>query len=61
MDRKKLGKAAVGTGAVMTGVGALIGGPLGRRMAGFGMAHMLLGGANLIQARSFKRQLNKFM
>lgn len=64
MNRDKISIAAIGTGAVITGIGAFMGGRLGHRIAGFGMAQMLVGGANLIHTsayNSMKRQINKLM
>lgn len=51
--KKKLSpasKTALTTGALVTGAGALIGGRLGFSIAGFGVAHMILGGADLIKS-----------
>lgn len=54
-------KTAVGTGAVVTGVGALIGGRIGYSIAGFGLAHMVLGGANLIHASAFRNMKSQIL
>jgi hypothetical protein len=35
--------AVAGTGAVVTGVGRMVGGRLGALISGFGMAHIVLG------------------
>jgi hypothetical protein len=35
--------AVAGTGAVVTGVGRLVGGRLGAMISGFGLAHVVLG------------------
>ena len=51
--KKKLSpasKAALTTGAMVAGAGALIGGRLGFSIAGFGVAHMVLGGADMIKS-----------
>jgi len=40
---KKSNMAFTGVGAAVTGIGALVGGSLGAGIAGFGLAHIVLG------------------
>ncbi|MCR4441717.1 MAG: hypothetical protein QHH10_06185 [Peptococcaceae bacterium] len=43
MPKDTTGWAVTGVGAAVTGIGALVGGTLGAGIAGFGLAHVVLG------------------
>ncbi|WP_187142855.1 hypothetical protein [Thermanaerosceptrum fracticalcis] len=43
MQKNTTGWIVTGVGAAVTGVGALVGGSLGAGIAGFGLAHVVLG------------------
>lgn len=43
MQKNTTGWVVTGLGAAVTGIGALVGGRLGAGIAGFGLAHVVLG------------------
>ncbi len=43
MNKNKTSYIVTGLGAAVTGVGAVIGGSVGAGIAGFGLAHVVLG------------------
>lgn len=43
MKKNTTGWVLTGLGAAVTGIGAIVGGPVGAGMTGFGVAHVVLG------------------
>ena len=50
-NKMSTGKMIIGLGALLTGMGRLVGGRAGDNITGFGLASMVLGALNILRPR----------